>query len=127
MRDRIPLSEFERLLADDSTPDETLAQYLKPSDTRGTPLAPALIVDESKVEVPPSRGLFSLAVSVLNERGERQRIKAYQDRIAAGWQGLRLLAEGDSWFLYPILLKDIIDCLGPDYAIYSVAAAGDTL
>jgi hypothetical protein len=127
IQNRIPLSEFERLLADDSTPDETLARYLKPAETRGRPMAPAFTVDETKVEVPPSRGIFSVAVGILNERGERQRIKAYQQRIAAGWRGLKLLAEGDSWFLYPVLLKDVVDWLDADYAIYSVAAAGDTL
>lgn len=129
MSDRIQLTELERLLADDSTPDEILAKYLKPApQTRGAPMAlPTLVANEQTVAVPPSRGIVSWSIGFLNARGERRRIKAYQDRIAGGWSGLRLLAEGDSWFLYPIVLKDVIDHLETDYAIYAVAAAGDTL
>ncbi|MCF0054785.1 caspase family protein [Dyadobacter sp. CY356] len=40
---------------------------------------------------------------------------------------LRLVAEGDSWFQYPILLQDTIDQLYKRYAIKSFAEAGDTL
>lgn len=39
----------------------------------------------------------------------------------------RIVAEGDSWFQYPILVKDILDHLYRHYAICSIAEAGDTL
>ncbi len=39
----------------------------------------------------------------------------------------RIVAEGDSWFQYPILLQDTIDQLYKAYAIRSFAEAGDTL
>lgn len=40
-----------------------------------------------------------------------------------------ILAEGDSWFNYPILLTDVIDRIGmdPDLAVYSIASGGDWL
>ncbi len=38
----------------------------------------------------------------------------------------RIVAEGDSWFLHP-LLSDIIDCLGKDYAVSCLSAAGDEI
>lgn len=40
-----------------------------------------------------------------------------------------VLAEGDSWFNYPIILTDIIDRIGmdPDLAVYSIASGGDWL
>ena len=38
-----------------------------------------------------------------------------------------IVAEGDSWFLYPILVKDTIDHLMTEYPIRSLAWAGDTL
>jgi len=123
----IHFSELERLLADDNTPDDQIAPYLKAAQLRALPLAPIITVDETKVELPASRGIVGLSVKNLNDRANRQRLTAYEAKIAAGWSGLRLLAEGDSWFLYPILLKDIIDNLSSEYAIYSVAAAGDTL
>ena len=127
MNEPIHFSELERLLADDNTPDELIAPYLKPAPLRALPLAPIITVDESKVELPASRGIIGVSVKSLNDRANRQRLAAYETKVRAGWKGLRLLAEGDSWFLYPILLKDIIDNLSSDYAIYSVAAAGDTL
>ena len=123
----INFSELERLLADDNTPDEVIAPYLKPAQLRALPLAPIVTVDETKVLLPGSRGIIGLSVKNLNDRANRKRVAAYEEKIDGGWKGLKLLAEGDSWFLYPILLRDIIDNLSDDYAIYSVAAAGDTL
>lgn len=38
-----------------------------------------------------------------------------------------IVAEGDSWFLYPILVKDTIDYLMDDWPVKSLAWAGDTL
>lgn len=37
-----------------------------------------------------------------------------------------LVAEGDSWFQFPILIDEILDHLSDKYAILSLAAAGDT-
>ncbi|SLN19391.1 hypothetical protein TRL7639_00431 [Falsiruegeria litorea R37] len=37
-----------------------------------------------------------------------------------------LVAEGDSWFQFPILIDEIVDHLSSKYAILSLAAAGDT-
>ena len=38
-----------------------------------------------------------------------------------------VVAEGDSWFLYPILVKDTIDYLMESWPVKSLAWAGDTL
>lgn len=38
-----------------------------------------------------------------------------------------VVAEGDSWFLYPILVKDTIDYLMDSWSVKSLAWAGDTL
>ncbi|HUR31985.1 MAG TPA: SGNH/GDSL hydrolase family protein, partial [Saprospiraceae bacterium] len=40
---------------------------------------------------------------------------------------MRIVAEGDSWFQYPILLRDTLDQLYKLYAIKSYAEAGDTM
>lgn len=37
-----------------------------------------------------------------------------------------LVAEGDSWFQFPILIDEILDHLSDQFAILSLAAAGDT-
>ncbi len=38
-----------------------------------------------------------------------------------------IVAEGDSWFLYPIYVKDTLDHLMTEYPVKSLAWAGDTL
>jgi pSer/pThr/pTyr-binding forkhead associated (FHA) protein len=120
-------SELERLVAVDATSDELLASYLKPAHLPALPFAPVLTADDTKVVLPANRSILGLSPKSLNERANRKRLAAYQRRIRGGWKGLKLLAEGDSWFNYPILLRDIIEDLSRDFAIYSMAATGDTL
>jgi hypothetical protein len=62
-----------------------------------------------------------------------RRNKRFNRKIRKGFR-LRanhkvILAEGDSWFQFPIFVKDIIDWLlkRDDYAIYSIASGGDWL
>ena len=123
----ITSEELQRLISDETTPDEVLAQYLRPAPDRRLPLVPMLEVDTSKIRGPVNRGIFGVDLKSLNDRTNRKRRAAYEKRIAQGWTGLRLLAEGDSWFLYPVLLRDVVDNLSSDFAVYSVATAGDTL
>lgn len=68
-----------------------------------------------------------------NRRSNRRREKIFRKRIK---RGLRLhqpntliLAEGDSWFQFPVFITDVIDWLikRKDYAIVSLAEAGDWL
>ena len=51
----------------------------------------------------------------------------FKRKIAAGYAGPVIVSEGDSWFQYPIILDDVIDCLMDRYAVLSLGAAGDTL
>ena len=127
MTKKIDAFELERLIADDSVPDEVIAEYLKPASVRMLPFQPSIAVNEATVEHSDARGFLSLTVATLNARGNRKRLAAYNARIANGWKGLKFLAEGDSWFQYPILLRDVVDNLNTEYAVYSIAAAGDTL
>ena len=127
MADRLHYTDLERLLADDGAPDEAIAPYLKATASVAGPLVPHVEVEETLVELPSSRGLIGLTTSALNNRAHRRRAASYRQKIDGGWTGLKLLAEGDSWFQYPILLQDVIDNLSLDYAVYSEAAAGDTL
>ena len=127
MAKRISAGELEKLIADNSVADETIARYLKPASVRGLPFEPMLTVDNATVEAPATRGIIGLTVAALNARSNRHRLAAYRKRIDDGWRGVKILAKGDSWFLYPILLRDVVDNLSDNYAIYSVAAAGDTL
>jgi len=109
-------------LADDNTSDEVLARYLEPAQLRALPLAPVLTVDDTKVELPHKSRHPGLVREEPQRQGEPQAAAGIRGKDCGRLEGAEAAAEGDSWFLYPILLKDIIDNLSADYAIYSVAA-----
>src|SRR5262250_3251011 len=104
MAERIAAAELERLINDDGVPDEVLARYLKPAQVRSTPFSPMLTLNEVTVDASPTRGIFGLTVTALNARCNRRRASAFANRLAQGYSGPKILAEGDSWFLYPVLL-----------------------
>jgi metacaspase-1 len=59
-------------------------------------------------------------------RGRRER---YHRKIQNGVGVKKMVSEGDSWHLYPIIIREIIDHLNddPNLAIFSTDGAGDTL
>lgn len=72
------------------------------------------------------RGIFGDAVLWIANTIETTQRKRLYNRLK-NTDRLRIVAEGDSWFQYPIRLKDILDQLYKLYAIRSFAEAGDTL
>jgi len=73
------------------------------------------------------RGLGEIKVNVGNflDNARRRRIFERAKRKMPGKPVV--IAEGDSWFLYPFLVKDTIDYVMEDFPVRSIAAAGDTL
>jgi N-acetylmuramoyl-L-alanine amidase len=71
--------------------------------------------------------LGDIAVSVANRISRAKRRVQYELKMLGGFDGLRIASDGDSWFQYPVLLRDIINVLSddPDKAILSVDGAGD--
>lgn len=55
----------------------------------------------------------------------QKRARFLQLKGAHNYKGPRIIAEGDSWMEYPVN-SDLIDWLGKDFAILSLARAGDT-
>ena len=55
----------------------------------------------------------------------RAEAPAVLDKLATGYDGPVILAEGDSWFEYP-MSEDLLVPLGEKYAIFSLAKAGDS-
>jgi hypothetical protein len=64
-----------------------------------------------------------------NTVAREYRQKKYQEKIEGDFSGVKIVSEGDSWFQFPFLLKDVIDWISEsdDYAAWSLDAAGDTL
>lgn len=66
----------------------------------------------------------------LNRRSTEKRRKRYYKKIEnqkPGTEYVRIYAEGDSWFQFPVFVKDIIDWLdeNDNFLIYSDAYGGD--
>jgi hypothetical protein len=77
------------------------------------------------LELPRTRSLRGAAVTAANFFESLERHFEYLEK--KDLPGVcRIVAEGDSWFLHP-LLEDTLDWLGKDYAISSLSAAGDRL
>lgn len=69
-----------------------------------------------------------LTIQSLLDFYRRLKEKRYRKHLASGYSGLKCLAEGDSWFELPpfVYATDIVRELWDDYAILSLAKAGDT-
>src|SRR5262245_2611461 len=67
------------------------------------------------------------ALPLANALSRARRLIQYRFRRRFGGPGPVLVAEGDSWFEFPILLDDVLDHLMREFAVLSLAAAGDLL
>lgn len=127
---KITLAELERLIADPATPDDVLRRHLVVDEERSQPYGPVLKPNPATVAVPAtteSRTRGDIALASLNWVERLKRRLAFERKIGGGYSGPVIVSEGDSWFQYPVLLRDVIDNLMDDYAILSLDAAGDTL
>ena len=78
-----------------------------------------------RLELPRTRSLRGAGMNVANFFESLERHFEYLEKKDI--PGIcRIVAEGDSWFLHP-LLEDTLDWLGKDYAIACLSAAGDCL
>lgn len=118
----IDSATLESMLLDPSVPDADLRPYLIDSQEQAAGFAPVVRVNPARVTAPETEAAVLLAS--LNGIARWRRQQRYRSKLA-GWTGLRIVSEGDSWFQYPFLLTDVIDWLSEPYAILSLDAAGD--
>ena len=84
-------------------------------------------INEELIIPEDEKGLFdNIKMWLGNQIETLQRRKRYNN-LKQDPSRLRIVAEGDSWFQYPIILEDTLDHLYKRYAICSFAEAGDTL
>lgn len=134
MPNEISYHELAKLIDDDKTPDRLIFDYFdvnkEDSDSFYPELMirPGLIYDEIG-EIPNQSTAAKGLIGKLNRRARRKRFKKFNKKIKKGFSGTIIVSEGDSWFQYPLRLKDIIDHLSKkkDFAIYSLGFAGDWL
>jgi hypothetical protein len=117
-------SEFQQLLADPSTTEADLRGLVELDPEHSDAfqpvfrLKPDAVEDAAKVE-------SALAINWLNKWSRDKRHRRYRLKLKSGYDGVKIVSEGDSWFQYPVLLKDVIDHLFEEFAIYSLGAGGD--
>lgn len=124
---KISQEELIAKIRDLETSDAEIAKYFI-VDERSDAFSPRVIPNPKLIEDNGMEGAFALNAFNKLSRGRRNR--KYRRRIK-NWDGVRIVAEGDSWFQYPMILKDTIDQLidtdNFQYAIYGLSEAGDLL
>lgn len=74
-----------------------------------------------------NRGFMDITINILNFLDNKRRLRIFKGARTIMPDKPVIVAEGDSWFLYPFLVKDTIDYVMEKFPVRSIAAAGDTL
>ncbi|MGA0557622.1 caspase family protein [Larkinella sp. VNQ87] len=115
-------------LAADVLADCTLGLYYETAPGNAWQSQLAVKPDIQVIEQPGQKGLWmDVKLAVVNPIANRMRLRQYKENLFQYPDRLRIVAEGDSWFQYPFLVKDIIDYLSGVHNVYSIASAGDLL
>ncbi len=124
---KLSYEEFRRIVMDLSVPDEKLGAYLMADPFyKGSGFNPRFVPDPSMVDITMEDLELESALGFGNAICRWRRQRRFKDKIEAGDRRPVLVSEGDSWWQFPFLIKDVIDHLGDDYLIWSLGAAGDT-
>ena len=123
----ISYDELERMLRDPGVPDSAIAPYLMADRELSGPFDPRIVPDPARVAMDATAEFrVESAMRWANAICRWRRQRRFEQRMAAGEHLPVLVSEGDSWFQFPFLLEDVVDCLGSDHLIWSPDAAGDT-
>lgn len=127
---RLTLSELRARLADPTVPESELAPYFVLDEGASDAFAPCFALNPETVDIgtgPEAAARSALALNAANAASRLRRDLAFMSRLAGGYDGPVIVAEGDSWWQYPLLLEDVIDHLSKPFAIKCLSAAGDLL
>lgn len=125
MVNQITLNELEELIANDEIPEEAALQYIEPDLDSSKAFQPAFRAKPGMIVEEDIAAEGEIFMRIFNRASRKRRERLYRKKIDRGWDGLKIVSEGDSWFQYPIMLNDVIDQLFDRYAILSLGAAGD--
>jgi len=129
--DKITLEALTAMIADPDVDRDRLKPYFRADPEASGPFAPHLALNPETVDLPDGEEGRTRSALLLNganwlARSNRQ-ARFYQLLAKGTYKGPVIVSEGDSWFQYPILLRDTIDVLMDDLAVFSLGAGGDTL
>ena len=125
MPEKITYAEWLEMVADPDTAKERILEYSVIVKGNGgfdfllRPNPDLVEMTETQLELENAMAIGNAACRYRRQRVTNRRIRNDDPRPF-------LVAEGDSWHQFPVLIDEIIDHLGSNYTIASFGAAGDT-
>jgi N-acetyl-anhydromuramyl-L-alanine amidase AmpD len=123
-------SELEAMLQDENLAEYALGNYFevvtKPNLQPSYQLKTDVQLRKTDAHLDDKGFISDTLLDVANQAARTVRNSKYQITRLRFPNRPKIVSEGDSWFQHPLVI-DTIDHLSKTYAIYCVAAAGDTL
>lgn len=121
--------KFSEDVSNIDIPEEDLIHYFKEQEQTDKldGFAPNIVIDENEVDlqdVEDSRVEGAVVFRAVNGLSRNRRKKKFIRSIKKHRDRPIIVTEGDSWFQFPFLLKDVVDNLSDHFSVYSVGAAG---
>ncbi len=123
---KISHAQYLEMLMDPDTPNEMIMAFSTFAPEQGSAFDPAMVPDPRWVEMTQDQIEAENAMRIGNGLARWRRQSAFRRSVAAGDRRPVLVAEGDSWFQFPVFIDETITQLGRNYLISCVSAAGDT-
>ena len=122
---KISYDEYLKIARNPDTNEDELISYSRIERGAGG-FDFKIVPDPEKVELKFEDLEFESAMQIGNGLSRFRRQARFRRRKLIGPNLPVLVAEGDSWFEFPLLVREIVDQLEDDYLIWSIGAAGDT-
>lgn len=125
---RRALATLDEMIVDPSVPEDMLADYIsiRPMPGRRAFAYFALHEDIDKALAHENRDKCRMLRNI-KEFCRQRRQAHFHRRYRAGENRPVLISDGDSWFHFPIFLRDVTLQLSHDHLVLPLANAGDTL
>lgn len=122
---KISYAKYVELLMDPDTPDEVIAAFstFLPD---GPAFNPTLVPDPHRVEMTADQIEAENAMRIGNGLARWRRNRRFERALRGGDARNVVVAEGDSWFQFPIFIRETISHLNEPYLVNCLSAAGDT-
>jgi hypothetical protein len=122
---KISYGQYIELLMDPETPDEVIAAFSTFVPGEGA-FDPTIVPDPKRVEITDDQMEAESAMKIGNGLARWRRNQMFLQALRRGDPRPVLVAEGDSWFQFPVFIRDTIDHLTRHFLVCCMSAAGDT-
>ena len=123
---RISHAQYLEMLMDPETPEDVIAAFSTFAPDAGGAFDPVMIPDPARVEMTEDQIAAESAMRIGNNLARWRRARVFEQALNRNDRRPVLVAEGDSWFQFPIFIQETVTHLGRDHLISCLSAAGDT-